>query len=253
MNLVAQKNDLEQKLARLSKDLANVSRQRFRAIDESALLRRRIEEERAALSQHISSLRNSLQSTLDEKSSLTKDLVIAQTKVDTLVAKRNQLSKSNQALDEHIRHLSHSLDSLRTEQQRFAEQISKRTEDDIEELASIISYTGLDLERLLSKDPTARGGPLIPLDLKTDGHGLIEDHTKRFQRTVLMMEDRLARWESLQRILKVLPIAEPADNAYVSSRFGRRRDPFTKQWAMHGGIDLAGPRNQPIAYCSSCN
>ena len=162
------------------------------------------------------------------------------------MAKRDQLSRSNQELDQHIKQLSHSLDSLRTEQQRFVEQITERTADDIEELASIISHTGLDLERLLAKDAAALGGPLVPLDLKNDDHGLIDDHTKRFERTVLMMEDRLARWESLQRILKILPIAEPADNVYVSSRFGRRRDPFTKQWAMHGGIDLAGPRKQPI-------
>ncbi len=32
----------------------------------------------------------------------------------------------------------------------------------------------------------------------------------------------------------------------ISSPFGTRVDPFTKQWKFHEGIDIAAPRNTPI-------
>ena len=43
-----------------------------------------------------------------------------------------------------------------------------------------------------------------------------------------------------------MPVIVPVEKLYVASRFGRRRDPFTRRWARHEGIDLAGPSRQPI-------
>jgi murein DD-endopeptidase MepM/ murein hydrolase activator NlpD len=54
------------------------------------------------------------------------------------------------------------------------------------------------------------------------------------------------RWQSLQRLVRHLPLMTPVDQYYVASRFGRRRDPFNKRWAVHKGLDLAGPSGQKI-------
>ncbi|PIE00520.1 MAG: hypothetical protein CSA79_03455 [Thiothrix nivea] len=71
------------------------------------------------------------------------------------------------------------------------------------------------------------------------------------------METRLARQgnvlETLYRVMKgrameaeVLPSSAPVKKGYVSSPFGRRRDPFNGRTRMHGGIDFAGPRGTDI-------
>ena len=94
--------------------------------------------------------------------------------------------------------------------------------------------TGLDvgdLLRLTDAGKSGQGGPLASFA----GMG------NEFENSVLALELHLARWEGLQQVLKTLPLTPPADHYYVSSGFGKRRDPFTKRWEMHYGLDLAGP------------
>ena len=39
---------------------------------------------------------------------------------------------------------------------------------------------------------------------------------------------------------------EPREQLWISSGFGRRRDPFTKRWTTHTGADIPAPRRTPI-------
>jgi murein DD-endopeptidase MepM/ murein hydrolase activator NlpD len=39
---------------------------------------------------------------------------------------------------------------------------------------------------------------------------------------------------------------EPRSQLWISSGFGRRRNPFTKAWEMHSGVDIPAPRGTPI-------
>jgi murein DD-endopeptidase MepM/ murein hydrolase activator NlpD len=41
-------------------------------------------------------------------------------------------------------------------------------------------------------------------------------------------------------------LAAPVTPYKLSSRFGKRRDPFTKRWAQHEGVDLSAPRRSPV-------
>ena len=54
------------------------------------------------------------------------------------------------------------------------------------------------------------------------------------------------RLAALQRIARTLPLASPLDQFYVTSPHGKRRDPFTKTWAYHAGLDLGAPRNSKV-------
>jgi hypothetical protein len=47
-------------------------------------------------------------------------------------------------------------------------------------------------------------------------------------------------------VLRNLPLVSPVDSYYVSSGFGKRRDPFTGRPAMHYGIDLSGALKSPV-------
>ncbi len=57
---------------------------------------------------------------------------------------------------------------------------------------------------------------------------------------------KLTQAHRVHGLLLSLPSAEPADNYYISSRFGLRRDPFRKTRSMHYGLDLAGWRGEPV-------
>jgi murein DD-endopeptidase MepM/ murein hydrolase activator NlpD len=50
----------------------------------------------------------------------------------------------------------------------------------------------------------------------------------------------MQRLRILQDVLSQLPLTPPLDSYWVSSYFGKRRDPYNGRWAMHEGIDLAG-------------
>ena len=60
------------------------------------------------------------------------------------------------------------------------------------------------------------------------------------------MEEKLIKWQSMHMILKRLPITAPVRSYYVSSSYGRRKDPFTNKWSFHSGIDLGGTKGQSI-------
>jgi murein DD-endopeptidase MepM/ murein hydrolase activator NlpD len=46
--------------------------------------------------------------------------------------------------------------------------------------------------------------------------------------------------------IDTVPVAAPARNARLTSRFGNRRDPFTRRAAFHSGIDYAAPTGHPV-------
>ena len=56
----------------------------------------------------------------------------------------------------------------------------------------------------------------------------------------------MQRLATLQRIARTLPLASPLDQFHVTSPYGKRRDPFTKSWAFHPGVDLGAPRRATV-------
>lgn len=251
--LVSQKDVLEQRLSEISNRLAEVADDHLEASKEAAALRQQLQGERNALSSQIGSLQGELRTTLDQRSSLEKSLANTRDRVASLSAERDTLIQSNADLKDGLETINRRLRGIREEQQRFVDRIAARTSDDITLLEETIAMTGIPPEVLFEKSGViegAVGGPVIdPDDVEqTSGGASLAslDQGALFDSSVAGLEDNLQRWEALQAVLRVLPISAPADNFYISSHFGRRRDPFTKRMAFHAGIDLAGPPQQAI-------
>jgi len=100
------------------------------------------------------------------------------------------------------------------------------------------------------------GGPaeedlagVLPIDLE-------DDLEKTGARLSQMLRQARIQRESYDQILGVLsekqhvwdhtPSVRPVQNGFISSRFGRRMDPFTGQAAMHRGVDIAARRGAPV-------
>ncbi len=60
------------------------------------------------------------------------------------------------------------------------------------------------------------------------------------------LDGRMDRLQSLEKLLREMPLVPPVDDFKVSSRFGRRLDPLNGEWGFHGGLDIPGHEGSPI-------
>ncbi|MCB9540859.1 MAG: peptidoglycan DD-metalloendopeptidase family protein [Myxococcales bacterium] len=60
------------------------------------------------------------------------------------------------------------------------------------------------------------------------------------------LDGRMDRLQSLEKLLREMPLVAPVDDLRVSSPFGRRLDPIEGEWAFHAGIDVPGEEGTTI-------
>ena len=60
------------------------------------------------------------------------------------------------------------------------------------------------------------------------------------------LTDRVSLTKDLRLALNFIPLKAPMDYYYISSKFGMRKDPKTKQKRFHRGIDLAGTWHEDV-------
>ena len=95
------------------------------------------------------------------------------------------------------------------------------------------------------------GGPLKPLSFKYEPtKSLVENFEESITKSSEMaeiFEKSEPEWVKQYRWLRSLPIGPPIDARLgMTSNFGVRIDPFTKQLAQHSGIDFVTPTGTPI-------
>lgn len=140
--------------------------------------------------------------------------------------------------------------SVRGHQRDLMDELGARTEKSTALLEKALQRTGLDVAAMLSRAAEARadvgvGGPLK--SLADGGQTVAVASLDPVDRDMTNLEGKLGRWGELMALAQRLPLDLPmAGEAEVSSTFGRRTDPFTKQLAFHAGIDFIGPNRAPV-------
>lgn len=124
---------------------------------------------------------------------------------------------------------------LEAEQERIAETLLAREEERLGSDIAVVDRLGLTLAELLGRPQgtgsvlgSGVGGPFVTLD-----GTMLADSFERLAGLIDLRRD-------FNRAIASVPSAVPAVKYYISSRYGPRRDPFRKSWAMHSGVDLAG-------------
>ncbi len=144
--------------------------------------------------------------------------------------------------------------SVRGRQRELLDELAQRTDNSVNAMEKALARTGLDLAGMLNRAAEARadigvGGPLQSLGLpeKQERSGVaLASAGDAVERDMAKLEDKLGRWGELLELAQRLPLAVPMQGEPgISSSFGRRLDPFTKQWAFHAGIDFIGPVRSP--------
>ena len=232
LDLVHYKGSLENRLSSLTGELDTVISERDKALTVEQALKAQVEQ-----------LENNLNVTSTHNSSLSESLQMTRQSLGQITQDRDGAKKLHHSAAKRVIELEQRLTELKSSQQDLINRIQDRTHVIVGEMESMVKLTGLnigDLLRLTDATETGQGGSLVSLDAIQSANEFA-GMGNEFESSVLELELHLARWEGLQQILQTLPLAPPADNYYRSSGFGKRKDPFTKRWAMHYGLDFAGP------------
>ena len=166
-----------------------------------------------------------------------------ETRLEDAALDRSELIAERDRLEGRERDLEKSLVDLQTSRQQVLDRLTERTVNRIDEFKEVIAMTGLDADRLLGgvfDNSAGQGGPFIAFKPEADKN---EDE---FDSRLAVLNGHMDRWDGLKGLLKTLPLTSPSDHYYVSSRFGKRRDPVNKKWGMHIGVDLAGVKKSPV-------
>jgi len=155
------------------------------------------------------------------------------------------------ALDQQRDRLARRVDELETligdmrdRQREIVGRLEVRTLDTVTALEQVIATAGLDVEDLLAEvgsGETGQGGPFIPAE-----EMLSSDVAYELQVSVALLDNRLDRWDALQRLTDALPLRQPLKDYQVTSHFGYRRDPVNGRRSFHNGIDLASKYKTPL-------
>lgn len=109
---------------------------------------------------------------------------------------------------------------------------------------ALIQATEMDVDTILQQGTQGQGGPYIPLD------GIdVPDIDGQFQSRITTIQARLYESEALTEAITAMPLGHPVKNETVlTSKFGVRRDPFTRRPTFHAGLDfISGPMAPIVA------
>jgi len=150
--------------------------------------------------------------------------------------------------------------------------ISRQATDDIDALAlrlgqiearsirldalgsRLVDVAGLEAGEFDFVEAPAIGGPSNEISQSSQLPSLLE----RFSELQRQIDDREHKFQLLESILmnrelekQVLPDGWPIKNGWMSSKYGKRSDPFTGKSAWHAGVDFAGKYGSDIVAVAS--
>mgnify|MGYP000206372917 CR=1 FL=1 len=211
-------------------------------LEQSEQARTTLLEERRTLASKVGRLERALgegaplRGSLGERiAGMEKALLAAETRGDKLARERERLK-------ERVASLKDTIDQLQARQSGLVERASARTMFGLETLEKTIAMTGLDVDSVAERVRTARSGTGGPFVLASLDAGDVAAERAAVER----LDQQMQRLVALQTALGSMPLTAPVDSYWVSSHFGKRKDPYNGRWAMHEGVDLAAAAGSPV-------
>ena len=248
---------LEKKLGSLSSELDRVMALDLSGDLTETRLSTLTEKHRKALTEQthlalrVDELESTLRGVVQDKHSVQDELSSAKSQLNRLAEKHLAALLRQADLSREVAELETRLTIVKSSQRTLVERVKDRTGTTIRELKSLVATTGLPPARLLERSAkiarTALGGPLVRLpDSVAEQSNNYPEMDDAFGNSVVELEDLLRRWSSLQVVLEALPLTAPTKDHRIVSGWGKRRDPFTKRWAFHRGLDFAAYQKTPV-------
>ena len=207
--------------------------------------REKLADQAAAANNEIVRLKAEISQMNSQQASLADELNAAQGALQALGDERARAVAERDKLNDRVASLSDRLELFAATQTESIDRLGESADQGIGALERTLAVAGLDiplmLERVLGSANVdiseGVGGPLLALD---------DEPGSETGEKLAVVEQRLLRLQGLQNLMKHLPFALPLNEFRVTSSFGRRRDPFTGQLAMHPGLDFASRNKNPV-------
>ena len=219
---------------KLQKDLKSLNTPRQARAD--------VEATRIAMQDDLNDVESQMQSLARRNFSLKDDMTSIETDLQDALTQRNTALLESTQMRRDIKVLENQLVALEDKENLTVERLTDQTETIITSMENIVELAGLDVEDLMAGDEelvSGQGGPFI--EFQADGRP-----GGRLKTKLQNLENRLAYSESLQTVVKKIPFAVPLHGYYITSTYGKRRDPVNRRWAMHYGLDFGSTPRAPI-------
>ena len=231
---------LVEKNTSLQQNLKSVARQLVETEGE----RERIRSVRASLRGKLSNLEDSMRDVTSRNFELQDNLSSVETDLQVALSERNQALFDGSHMRRQIKHLGTRLTDLQDNNETAVERLTNQTLAYIGNIERVVEITGIkpdQLVKLEDRRPEGQGGPFIPADSTDDKlpGGVLKSK-------LVSLDAHLSRWETLQSVMKRLPLSAPLDTYRITSSFGKRRDPMNKRWSAHYGTDFGAPLKSPV-------
>ncbi len=229
--------ELVERNAALQQNLKTVESQLRHTEDERA----RIVSVREDLQGKLNNIQSSMREMAGRNFELRDDLETVESDLQSVAQERNQALFESARMRRKIKGLETRLSELEETETEAVNRLAESAGGAIEDMERVIELTGLDPDALAKAAGGAKGqgGPFFAA--KKNGAP-----ASRLQGDLIGLDSRLRRWETLQDAIIRVPLAVPLDGYYVTSSYGKRRDPVNRKWAMHYGLDLGGTLKSPV-------
>lgn len=214
----------------------------LKSLSVSRRARADIEATRMAMQDDLTSVETQMQSLAQRNFSLKDDMTSIESDLQDALTQRNTALFESTQMRRDIKVLENQLVSMEEKENHTVERLTEQTDSFITSMENLIDLAGLDVEDLMAGDEdlvAGQGGPFI--EFQADGRP-----GGRLKTKLQNLENRLAYSESLQTVIKKMPFAVPLHGYYITSTYGKRRDPVNRRWAMHYGLDFGSTPRAPI-------
>lgn len=214
----------------LQRQLDSRERQLDTMTDQRDRARHRLDQ----LEQTVAEMGQRLGQTVANRDALQDRLAQVEAEATELGEERDSGRRVEVGLRWQLSRLENELGRLRARRETAQVWLKDWVLSSAEALEQLFDHTGIDVERLVARvaEPDlGQGGPLQIADLGPIASAPIP-------RPDDSISGKIHRLAALQRLARRLPLVSPLDHFHITSTFGKRRDPFTKGWAYHAGLDL---------------
>jgi Peptidase family M23/Family of unknown function (DUF5930) len=232
VELTRSKAALRDRLDSREGELASLAEQRDRA-------RELVED----MHQAIAGAEGVLGAVAEERSILRRRLRRAEGQLSEVSAQRDARRRVEVGLRWQLAQVEDEVERLRSHRDNAQIWLKDWVLGSVDALEDLFVETGVDVEELVARAADApapgQGGPLqvaAPDEVVALASPPDDDP----------ISGNIQRLAALQRIARSLPLASPLDQFHITSPYGKRRDPFTKAWAYHAGLDLGGSRTAEV-------
>lgn len=225
LSLVEQNAALQQNLKSVETQLTTTEQER-----------RNVVVAREKLKQQLAEIEDNMRQLASRNFSLKDNLDTVEIDLQTALADRNQALFNGSRMQRTIDEFENRLVDMQLSERDAVQRMTNGTLAYVDGMEKVIGLTGLKVDRLLAANGNpsrGQGGPFIAA--KPD-----DKPASQLKADLTNLDLHLQYSESLQEVMRRLPLTSPLTHFRVTSGFGKRRDPINKKWAAHYGLDLGG-------------